>query len=134
MKFRTFTLALAALGSSSAAQPGSEADAGPRGADLAGLVAAELRARVPMGMGPGIRLVAARSEGSTLVQTFEVPGPQFDYARQENAAAGAGFREGFCRTPSRILFERGVSLRVEVTDGSRSALALPLITDCPPTQ
>ncbi|HEY0012760.1 MAG TPA: hypothetical protein VGB79_07895 [Allosphingosinicella sp.] len=125
-------LALAACGSAAGAQ--QRAGEMPRGAQLAGLVAAEAQSRTPLEMSPGTQMIAARAQGNMLVWVLQVPASDFNDARNHLSLARDSFRTGFCRTESRILFERGVTLQVEVTDGSRPALRFPLITDCPPAE
>jgi hypothetical protein len=133
MKIRLMALALVAFGTGAVAQQVHQTSAGPQGEELATLMAGGMRARLPIDLGDGGRITEARSEGNTLIWMIEVPAAQFDIARDRNAVAGGAFREGFCRTEARTLFERGVALRVDITDGARSPVALPLITDCPPS-
>ena len=125
-------LVLAACGSAAGAQP--PAGEMPTGARRASLVAAEVQSRLPIAMSAGMQLIAARAEGNMLVWVLQVPADAFNDARDHTVLARDSFRVGFCRTDARTLFDQGVTLQVEVTDGTRPALRFPLIADCPVAQ
>jgi hypothetical protein len=135
MKKIVIALALAAVGSAAGAQQAAPADAGgPRGAQLAALVASEAQQRTPIDLGPGGRMIRASAEGNMLVWVLEVEPARYDEARTDRIMAAGAFRQGFCESGARILFERGVTLRVDVTDGRRDAVSFPVISDCPAAQ
>ena len=134
MKMMWIGLAPAAFASAAAAQPGTPVAPAASAAELAGMIAAEAQRRTPLDMGPGGTLIAARSDGNTLIWVIRLPVALYDEAVTDGATAGMNFREGLCMTDARSLFDSGVALRVDVTDGRRDSVSLPLIADCPASQ
>lgn len=127
---RLSAFALAALVSATAAMAQPQAPAAPAsGAFSAAQVAQSIQPRLPLRVGDtGANVTAVVAEGQTLIWTVALPAAA-------PAASGAEFADRlvrrFCAQGAAMLFQQGISVRVDTTANGAPASRGPVLTSCP---